>query len=64
MRLFDSSEEIAEETLDNFFTGVPLLDVGEIILSLTYAEFVSLIKEVFRKPYFTSAIVYPLEDNR
>lgn len=64
VRLFDSSEEIAEETLDNFFTGVPLLDVGEIILSLTYAEFVSLIKEVFRKPYFTSAIVYPLEDNR
>ncbi len=64
VRLFDSSEEIAEETLDNFFTGVNLLDVGEIILSLTYTEFTSLIKEIFRRPYFTSAIVYPLESNR
>ena len=64
VRLFDSSEEIAEEMLDNFFTGVHLLDVGEIILSLTYEEFTSLIKEVFRRPYLTSAVVYPLQENR
>ena len=61
VRLFDSSEEIAEENLDNFFTGVQLLDVGDIILSLTYREFTSLIAEIFRAPYFTSALVMPLD---
>lgn len=64
VRLFDSSEEIAEETLDNFFTGVHLLHVGDIILSLTYSEFTSLIGELFRRPYFTAAVVTPLESNR
>ena len=61
VRLFDSTEDIAEETLDNFFTGIELLSVGDIILSLTYEDFASLCREIFRPQYFTAAVVRPLE---
>ena len=61
MRLFDSTEEIAEEMLDNFFTGVDLLDVADIILSLKYEEMTALIRELFKPEHYTSAFVLPLD---
>ncbi len=60
VRLFDSTEEIAEEMLDNFFTGVNLLDVGNIVLQVTYSEFLTLISELFKKDLCTVSVVRPL----
>lgn len=61
VRLFDSTEEIAEEILDDYFTGVPLLDVGDSILGITYEEWVSFIREVFWVENCTVSIVRPLD---
>lgn len=61
VRLFDSTEEIAEETLDDFFTGVPLLSVADTILDLAYEEWLSFIRSVFQRDLCTISIVYPEE---
>ncbi len=61
VRLFDSTEEIAEETLDNFFTGVDLLTVGELIFSLTYGEFTDTVRALFDIENCTKTVVYPHE---
>ncbi len=62
VRLFDSTEEIAEEMLDNFFSGVDLLDVGDMVLQVTYEEFRSLVSQLFKRELCTASVVRPLEN--
>ncbi len=61
IRTFDSTEDIANSFIDSVFTGVDLLDAGEIILGITYDYVRDLFLELFNEEYTAYVTLEPFE---
>lgn len=59
IRTFDSTEDIANAFVDSVFTGVDLLDVGDIILGISYDYAKSLFAETFDEEYTAYVVLEP-----
>ena len=59
IRDFDSTEEIANNLLSLHFSGVDLLDTGDLINSITYQETVDAINDLFCEDFFSMATILP-----
>lgn len=59
IRSFESTESIASEVLYNAFHGLDFLQIGEVILSVTYEDIVALAKSYYTDKHFARAIVLP-----
>lgn len=59
IRDFDSTEEIANNLLTFSTLDVDILDVGDIIKSITYEEAVAAMQELFREEQFAMSTVLP-----
>ena len=59
IRDFDSTEEIANNLLTFSTLDVDILDVGDIIKSITYEEAVAAMQELFREEQFAMSTILP-----
>ena len=59
IKSFDSTEEIAENLVDNFFDGADLFSLGEVIQSITFEEVTALFEEFFDPARATLSVVLP-----
>ena len=60
VRLFDSTEDIANELICNVFADTELLDNVDIIDSIDLAYVESLLVDAFREEYYALSVVKPL----
>ncbi len=63
IRVFDSTESIADEFLADLFAGVDLLEVGELLSSITYEETMAVLDAFFNEDIAAMAVVKPLAEN-
>lgn len=63
IRDFDSTEEIANNLLSLHFSGVDLLDTGDMINSITYQETVAAMNDLFCEDLFSMAIILPKNES-
>ena len=61
IRGFESTESIASELLYNSMNGIDYLAFGELILSVTYEEIVTLAQTYYKDKHFARAIILPIE---
>lgn len=63
IRVFDSTEAIADEFLADLFAGIDLLDVGAMLSSITYEEAMAALDGFFTDDIAVMAVVDPLPEN-
>lgn len=61
VRLFDSTDEIANELIGYSFLGIDLFDNVRIIeeIDKTYVE--KLLQDCFKEPYFALSVIFPIQ---
>ncbi len=62
IRTFDSTEEIANDLLADLFAGADILEVGDILSSITHEDICEKINTFFRAESFSMAIISPTEE--
>ncbi len=63
IRIFDSTEAIADEFLADLFAGIDLLEVGAMLSSITYDEVMAALDDFFTDDIAVMAVVNPLPEN-
>ena len=61
VRLFDSTDEIANELIGYSMLDIDLFDNVEILEEIDIAYVEALLKECFKDEYFAISIISPLE---
>lgn len=62
IRTFDSTESLAMALTDTFINGTDPILEGELIASLTYADFCAFAAEYFKDKEFVLSVIYPSEE--
>lgn len=60
IKAFDSTEEIGNNMIFNIFDGVDVLDIPEIINSITFEYVNEIFKEGFKEEYYAMCVVEPI----
>lgn len=63
IRVYDSTEEIAETLLPFVFDGAELFDYPELISGVTLEEVTALLHSFFDRERAVLSVIYPLEDS-
>jgi predicted Zn-dependent peptidase len=58
---FDNTSSIANTFMNNLFLGCDLLDIPEIIASITFEDVESRLKKIFKRENFVLSIVNPID---
>ncbi len=64
VKLFDSTEGVANQLFSYACDGADIFMNHELISSLTFSEAEELFKEAFNEEYITLSTVYPLDDKK
>jgi predicted Zn-dependent peptidase len=59
--LFDNTGSIANAFVGNLFAGCDLLDMPEIIGSISFEDVEKRMKQVFRKENFIISVINPID---
>lgn len=60
VKSFDSTEEIGNNLIFNLFDGLDLLDIPDIINSITFEYVNELLKEGFKEEYYSMCVIEPI----
>ena len=60
VKSFDSTEEIGNNLIFNLFDGLDLLDIPDIINSITFEYVNELLKEGFKEEYYAMCVIEPI----
>ena len=63
VKAFDSTEEIANNTLSFVFEGADIFRYADIISEVSFEDVESLFKEMFKEEFFTMSVVRPLDSD-
>jgi predicted Zn-dependent peptidase len=59
--IFDSTDSIANHAMEAIFDGFDLLELPNVLASVTYEEVCARFDEMFRKEYFAMGVISPYE---
>lgn len=61
IKLFDSTEEIANTLLSLTFAGVEIFEYAELIRSVTFDELTCVFDACFKPDYYAMSVVFPID---
>lgn len=64
VRSFDSTDGIANDFLSDLFAGVDILEVGDILASITYADVLELLTSFFCEERYVMTVIEPTEKEK
>lgn len=61
IKMFDSTEEIANELIYLAFAGIDIFDYAEIINSITFEHLSEVFDSLYHKEYYALSVILPIE---